>query len=612
MNKLIGVLTMIAACTAVDDEQGVLDATGDGKSDSAAISDGSFDARAILKLVNTGTFEELEASGVRAKALTNIWESRIGDDEVEGTDDDVVFESVVQLDWIPAVGPAEFTALRDAARARYITPTRPCGNPNNSSSVPSPLGLQGARFPSAVAPDDTFYFVRASAAFGKPPGSPEWGDEDPPDRLFARAPSGLIRELPLPPELGRIHGLAADALGVHVIAKDGNAFGTTLLHASNGAGTWRVSKIFDRESLCPDTSRCDQTEFTIDDHGSDKFSFRLDTRGYAHLATIIEQRHLSEKTWTVVYATNRSGEWEHATPFGLQQRTRDTTPMSTAVCLDRNDAPVVLESSSPDRRGEGGGLWAGYRADGTQWKLKRIAEASSTILCSQESGDFTIARGNFGAELWKWNTQTRTATLVDAFGPSIFSNTQLMNSFLGTGITTIASDKMKFHTTTGSTWTLFSVPPKLNFYTVAVGNGGRLTWWAGGDVVTTECETDEAIPDLPPLEHLDATFTLATNELKVRSIRMTAGRYVVSQVEANDTNGSTSVDVLMRFGAPPTATTFDTKITTSSFDSPRMQFIAPRDGTLYIGVRELGRSPTTVRLLTAEDPRKLPLVRSRR
>jgi hypothetical protein len=98
-----------------------------GKADDDEIADGSEDAIAILKLVNTATADELRAAppdgvGLDDHAVDNIVYVRLGDDGVAGTADDTTFTTLAQLDAVPYVGPIAFQQLLDYTRT-HLPPT---------------------------------------------------------------------------------------------------------------------------------------------------------------------------------------------------------------------------------------------------------------------------------------------------------------------------------------------------------------------------------------------------------------------------------------------------------------------------------------------------------
>ncbi len=121
-SKTLLVLSLFAATTVVtacDDSDATED--GDGRDDAflagkadGAIAEGSDDARAVLELVNTASFEVLDDSdevGLDVRAADGIYSRRVGADGVADTGDDVPFESLAQLDAVPWVGPSAFRKL---------------------------------------------------------------------------------------------------------------------------------------------------------------------------------------------------------------------------------------------------------------------------------------------------------------------------------------------------------------------------------------------------------------------------------------------------------------------------------------------------------------------
>ena len=100
--------------TGAEDGDGRDDAfVTSGKADGG-IAEGSSEAQAVLHLVNTASFEVLDASaevGLDIRAADGIVSRRIGADGTAGTDDDVPFETLAQLDAVPWVGPSAFRKL---------------------------------------------------------------------------------------------------------------------------------------------------------------------------------------------------------------------------------------------------------------------------------------------------------------------------------------------------------------------------------------------------------------------------------------------------------------------------------------------------------------------
>ncbi len=116
-------LCAVAGCdTPADVEDAVADPRDDsfaagGKADGA-LADDSVAARSVLALVNVASLETLDAStavGLHSRAAEGIYETRVGDDGVAGTGDDVAFETLAQLDAVPFVGRSAFDKLLDYA-----------------------------------------------------------------------------------------------------------------------------------------------------------------------------------------------------------------------------------------------------------------------------------------------------------------------------------------------------------------------------------------------------------------------------------------------------------------------------------------------------------------
>jgi hypothetical protein len=113
-------LLAVTACAPMGDEVDGEDDDflADGKSDAYGVAEGSPDALGVLRLVNEADFDLLDVTvGLDRRPARNIVDWRSGDDGQEGTDDDRVFETLVQLDKIKRVGHTAFGKLLDYARA---------------------------------------------------------------------------------------------------------------------------------------------------------------------------------------------------------------------------------------------------------------------------------------------------------------------------------------------------------------------------------------------------------------------------------------------------------------------------------------------------------------
>jgi hypothetical protein len=86
--------------------------TSDAKADTGGIVDGSPEAQQVLALVNRATRELLDVEvGLAEDAAKNIAAYRLGDDELPDTLDDELFDTLVELDAVPFVGPVAFGKL---------------------------------------------------------------------------------------------------------------------------------------------------------------------------------------------------------------------------------------------------------------------------------------------------------------------------------------------------------------------------------------------------------------------------------------------------------------------------------------------------------------------
>lgn len=96
----------------------------DGRADTGGIQEGSAEAQAVLTLVNTASFVVLDDdASLDRRAAQNIVDYRAGADQVEHTADDQTFETLVELDAIPYVGPVAFRNLLEFATRDGLEPT---------------------------------------------------------------------------------------------------------------------------------------------------------------------------------------------------------------------------------------------------------------------------------------------------------------------------------------------------------------------------------------------------------------------------------------------------------------------------------------------------------
>lgn len=111
------------ACTEDASEDGRDDDfVSDGKSDVGGISEGSPQARGVLRVANELSLGRLiDEVGLSVRAAENVVAVRLGDDENSMTDD-VVFTTLAQLDEVPFIGPIAFGKLLRYAEANgYIS-----------------------------------------------------------------------------------------------------------------------------------------------------------------------------------------------------------------------------------------------------------------------------------------------------------------------------------------------------------------------------------------------------------------------------------------------------------------------------------------------------------
>ncbi len=127
----ISLILLVAACDADPSDAGPADGIDDpitvaGKADGL---DGASAAEleAVLQLASTASFTRLdEEVGLDVRAASHIVEHRDGEDGVEGTSDDAVFETLGELDAVPWVGPRAFGKLLAWVRAQPTDAAAPC------------------------------------------------------------------------------------------------------------------------------------------------------------------------------------------------------------------------------------------------------------------------------------------------------------------------------------------------------------------------------------------------------------------------------------------------------------------------------------------------------
>lgn len=112
----------VAACAGTDEAADARDGTFGGKADGFGISEGSPEARGVLRVANELSWDQLtEDAGVAALSASAIEDVRDGDDDQLGTGDDAVIATLAELDAIPFVGEKAFGKLLAYAQANgYI------------------------------------------------------------------------------------------------------------------------------------------------------------------------------------------------------------------------------------------------------------------------------------------------------------------------------------------------------------------------------------------------------------------------------------------------------------------------------------------------------------
>lgn len=114
---------LLSGCDAPEEVAG--DEQFRGGSVVFGIEEGSGDALAVLALVNSASIEQLDDSaevGLDVRAAEAIYEQRVGPDGVEGSEDDVPYETLAQLDAAPYVAQAAFSKLLAYALANGYAP----------------------------------------------------------------------------------------------------------------------------------------------------------------------------------------------------------------------------------------------------------------------------------------------------------------------------------------------------------------------------------------------------------------------------------------------------------------------------------------------------------
>ncbi len=145
-------LGLTIACDQASSEVEVGDERDDSFSGAAkadgGIDEGSPEALGVLRVANTTDFEALDVSvssggvGLLVTAAENIVARRAGPDGLEGTQDDVPFTSLAELDAVSWVGPVALARMLDFAdRSGFIEEAEP-PQPwwHRSMRMPGPLG----------------------------------------------------------------------------------------------------------------------------------------------------------------------------------------------------------------------------------------------------------------------------------------------------------------------------------------------------------------------------------------------------------------------------------------------------------------------------------------
>lgn len=137
-----------------EDGDGIDDSfAGDGKSDAFGVAEGSPDAIGVLSLVNSATLEQLDNdAGLASNAAKALIRHRQGADRKDGTEDDDLIDTLVELDAVPYVGPIAFRLLLDEAR---LTGHVPSADPFDANFCGSDFGVTTAGIRAALPPGAT-------------------------------------------------------------------------------------------------------------------------------------------------------------------------------------------------------------------------------------------------------------------------------------------------------------------------------------------------------------------------------------------------------------------------------------------------------------------------
>lgn len=162
-------LVQVAACAGVGDEpEDARDATFGGKADGLGVTEGSPEARGVLRVANELAPEALrDEVGLGSRTVAGIVDVRDGDDDALGTSDDAEITSLAELDAIPYVGPVSLERLLAYAQDHgYVEawapwdpaapPARRCGSGGSATVEGTVTGPYGS---VALAPVRAFQYT---------------------------------------------------------------------------------------------------------------------------------------------------------------------------------------------------------------------------------------------------------------------------------------------------------------------------------------------------------------------------------------------------------------------------------------------------------------------
>jgi len=165
MTRLIMMLAFagVAGCAPADEAGDPIDATftsADGKADTGGIAEGTPEAIGVLATANTLSKADLKSKAkLASNAAAAIDAVRIGDDDTQGTADDVQFATLKQLDDVPYVGPVAFAKLLAYAQANGLVPA-----PSPSPPPPPPVDPNDP-FPDTVCADAPATLAQLASLF---------------------------------------------------------------------------------------------------------------------------------------------------------------------------------------------------------------------------------------------------------------------------------------------------------------------------------------------------------------------------------------------------------------------------------------------------------------